>query len=149
MFSLIHLLLFILDQLFQVSVSVHGPFSRIQPHIKDSYTNINTVIQPKEHCYSNHCFHVGCLAKFFGKSLLIQDGSFKTFWTPGLNKWAFLGYLGKLYRIHIDMDDIGGDVNGAVFFGYLKVAAMSNFAFCFVPVAVLGYVLMEKNKERG
>lgn len=26
---------------------------------------------------------------------------------------------------------------------------MSNFAFCFVPVAVLGYVLMEKNKERG
>ena len=29
----------------------------------------------------------------------------------------------------------------------MLVAAMSNFAFCFVPVAVLGYVLMEKNKD--
>ncbi|CAJ1360841.1 unnamed protein product [Effrenium voratum] len=27
------------------------------------------------------------------------------------------------------------------------VAGLSNFAFCFVPVAVLGYVLMEKNQE--
>lgn len=27
-----------------------------------------------------------------------------------------------------------------------QVAGLSNFAFCFVPVAVLGYVLMEKNQ---
>lgn len=116
MFSLIHLLLFILDQLFQVSVSIHGPFSRIQPHIKDSYTNINTVIfWPKEHCYSNNCFHVGCLAKFFGKSLLIQDG-FWTFWTPGLKNGRFLDTWG--YTIHIDMDDMGPVMYlGAVFFG--------------------------------
>lgn len=27
------------------------------------------------------------------------------------------------------------------------VSALSNFAFCFVPVAVLGFALMEKTKE--
>ena len=48
------------------------------------------------------------------------------------------------------MDDMGGDdTQGAVFFWDLKVAAMSNFAFCFVPVAVLGYVLMEKKTRSG
>ena len=27
------------------------------------------------------------------------------------------------------------------------VSALSNYAFCFVPVAVLGFALMEKTKE--